>query len=45
MVFDGREIRLRRLMGEGRAVVIAMDHGLLMVRFPVWKTCRKRPKR
>ena len=28
MVFDGREIRLRRLMGEGRAVVIAMDHGL-----------------
>jgi DhnA family fructose-bisphosphate aldolase class Ia len=25
---DGREIRLKRLMGEGRAVVIAIDHGL-----------------
>ena len=25
---DGREIRLRRLMGDGRAVVIAFDHGL-----------------
>ena len=25
---DGRELRLRRLMGEGRAVVIAIDHGL-----------------
>ncbi|MFO8006699.1 MAG: hypothetical protein R6V05_03090 [Candidatus Brocadiia bacterium] len=25
---DGREIRLKRLFGEGRAVIIAMDHGL-----------------
>ncbi len=25
---DGRDIRLRRLFGEGRAVIIAMDHGL-----------------
>ena len=25
---DGREIRLKRLMGEGRAVVIAIDHGM-----------------
>jgi DhnA family fructose-bisphosphate aldolase class Ia len=25
---DGRELRLRRLFGEGRAVIIAMDHGL-----------------
>jgi len=25
---DGREIRLRRLFGQGRAVVIAIDHGL-----------------
>ncbi len=25
---DGREIRLRRLFGNGRAVIIAMDHGL-----------------
>ncbi|MHC4715352.1 MAG: class I fructose-bisphosphate aldolase [Planctomycetota bacterium] len=25
---DGREIRLRRLFGDGRAVVIAIDHGL-----------------
>ncbi|NLX98299.1 MAG: hypothetical protein GXY83_19245 [Rhodopirellula sp.] len=25
---DGREIRLRRLMGDGRAVIIAIDHGL-----------------
>ena len=25
---DGREIRLKRLMGDGRAVIIAMDHGL-----------------
>ena len=25
---DGREIRLKRLMGEGRAVGIAIDHGL-----------------
>jgi DhnA family fructose-bisphosphate aldolase class Ia len=27
-IVDGREIRLRRLMGDGRAVVIAIDHGL-----------------
>ena len=25
---DGREIRLKRLMGEGRAVVVAIDHGM-----------------
>jgi len=25
---DGREIRMRRLFGEGRAVIIAFDHGL-----------------
>jgi DhnA family fructose-bisphosphate aldolase class Ia len=25
---DGREIRLRRLLGDGRCVIIAMDHGL-----------------
>jgi DhnA family fructose-bisphosphate aldolase class Ia len=25
---DGREIRLKRLMGAGRAVIIAIDHGL-----------------
>ena len=25
---DGREIRLRRLFGQGRAVIIAFDHGL-----------------
>ena len=25
---DGREIRMKRLMGNGRAVVIANDHGL-----------------
>ena len=25
---DGREIRIRRLFGDGRAVIIAMDHGL-----------------
>ena len=25
---DGRELRLQRLMGDGRAVVIAFDHGL-----------------
>ena len=25
---DGREIRLKRLMGDGRAVVIAIDHGM-----------------
>jgi len=28
MGMDGREIRLKRLLGDGRAVVIAMDHGL-----------------
>jgi len=28
MLFDGREIRLRRLVGDGRAVIIAIDHGL-----------------
>ncbi len=28
MGLDGREIRLRRLFGDERAVVIAMDHGL-----------------
>ncbi|NLE38654.1 MAG: hypothetical protein GX621_11570 [Pirellulaceae bacterium] len=28
MALDGRQIRLRRLMGDGRAVVIAVDHGL-----------------
>lgn len=28
MAIDGREIRLKRLMGDGRAVVIAFDHGL-----------------
>jgi len=27
-MMDGREIRLRRLMGQDRAVVIAFDHGL-----------------
>ncbi len=25
---DGREIRMRRLLGDGRAVIIAIDHGL-----------------
>ncbi len=25
---DGREIRLKRLFGDGRAVIIAMDHGM-----------------
>ncbi len=25
---DGRELRLQRLLGDGRAVIIAMDHGL-----------------
>jgi DhnA family fructose-bisphosphate aldolase class Ia len=25
---DGREIRLQRLMGDGRAVVVAIDHGM-----------------
>ncbi len=28
MVLDGREIRLQRLTGDGRAVIIAIDHGL-----------------
>ncbi len=28
MAFDGREIRLQRLIGDGRAVIIAVDHGL-----------------
>lgn len=28
MAIDGREIRLQRLVGDGRAVIIAMDHGL-----------------
>ena len=28
MSLDGRELRLQRLMGDGRAVVIAIDHGL-----------------
>jgi 3-hydroxy-5-phosphonooxypentane-2,4-dione thiolase len=28
MTFDGRSIRLQRLMGDGRAVIIAIDHGL-----------------
>ena len=28
MGIDGREIRLRRLFGDGRAVIIAMDHGM-----------------
>jgi len=28
MNMDGREIRLQRLMGDGRAVIIAVDHGL-----------------
>lgn len=28
MVSDGRELRLQRLVGDGRAVIIAVDHGL-----------------
>ena len=28
MVFDGRQLRLQRLVGDGRAVIIAVDHGL-----------------
>ncbi|MBN1393875.1 MAG: hypothetical protein JW959_02505 [Pirellulales bacterium] len=28
MNFDGRGIRLQRLMGDGRAVIVAIDHGL-----------------
>ncbi len=28
MVLDGRELRLQRLVGDGRAVIIAVDHGL-----------------
>ena len=27
-MMDGREIRLKRLFGDGRAVIIAMDHGM-----------------
>lgn len=27
MVVDGRELRLQRLVGDGRAVIIAVDHG------------------
>jgi len=25
---DGRSIRLQRLIGDGRAVIVAIDHGL-----------------
>lgn len=28
MIRDGREIRMQRLMGDGRAVIVAIDHGL-----------------
>ena len=28
MAVDGRELRLQRLIGDGRAVIIAVDHGL-----------------
>jgi DhnA family fructose-bisphosphate aldolase class Ia len=28
MTFDGRSIRMQRLMGDGRAVIVAIDHGL-----------------
>lgn len=28
MVLDGRGLRLQRLMGDGRAVIVAIDHGL-----------------
>ncbi len=28
MPFDGRQLRLQRLIGDGHAVVIACDHGL-----------------
>jgi DhnA family fructose-bisphosphate aldolase class Ia len=28
MTLDGRSIRLQRLMGDGRAVIVAVDHGL-----------------
>ncbi len=28
MVFDGRQLRLQRLVGDGHAVIIAVDHGL-----------------
>ena len=27
-MLDGRELRLQRLLGDGRAVIIAIDHGL-----------------
>ena len=27
-MLDGRGIRLQRLMGDGRAVIVAIDHGL-----------------
>lgn len=28
MIRDGRELRMQRLMGDGRAVIVAIDHGL-----------------
>ena len=28
MAFDGRGLRLQRMMGDGRAVIVAIDHGL-----------------
>jgi DhnA family fructose-bisphosphate aldolase class Ia len=28
MTLDGRQIRLKRLLGDGRAVIVAIDHGL-----------------
>jgi 3-hydroxy-5-phosphonooxypentane-2,4-dione thiolase len=28
VIRDGRELRMQRLMGDGRAVIVAMDHGL-----------------
>lgn len=28
MIRDGRDIRMQRLMGDGRAVIVAIDHGL-----------------
>lgn len=42
---DGREIRLRRLMGEGRCVVIAMDHGLFDGPIPGMKDLRATARR